>query len=205
MTEGQEAKARQGRDHRGDFSQVGCGAPERARGGGGRTVKWDPALEPFPGHGEAWEGAWDAAGISAGPTGLLHPFCSWEPAATLVFSSACCSLSWGSWQIRAGLLAGGAWAPEPGISSQTLTVSFCCGSRPVPTPHLCQARAPAFCSPGEGRGPGRGDRWGPSPHEAALRGPSMTHCPLRERRRWVGGAWSAIPARCKLRLEFSPS
>lgn len=38
-----------------------------------------------------------------------------------------------------GLLAGDAWAAEPGISLQTLTVSFLCSSLPVPTPHLCKS------------------------------------------------------------------
>lgn len=50
---------------------------------------------------------------------------------------------------------------------------------PVPTPHLCKARDPAFSGTGEGKGPGRRDRWGPSPHKAAVPGPSMTHCPCR--------------------------
>lgn len=38
-----------------------------------------------------------------------------------------------------GLLAGDTWAAEPGISLQTLTVSFLCSSLPVPTPHLCKS------------------------------------------------------------------
>lgn len=39
----------------------------------------------------------------------------------------------------AGLLAGDAWAAEPGISLQALTVSRLCGFLPVPTPHLCKS------------------------------------------------------------------
>lgn len=33
---------------------------------------------------------------------------------------------------------------------------------PVPTPHLCKARDPAFSGTAEGKGPGQRDRWGPS-------------------------------------------
>lgn len=44
-------------------------------------------------------------------------------------------------------------------------------------PPLQVPRDPAFSRSGEGKGPGRRDRSGPSPSKAAPLGPSMTHCP----------------------------
>lgn len=41
---------------------------------------------------------------------------------------------------------------------------------PVPTPHLCKARDPAFSGTGEGKGPGRRDRWGAFPPQGCCAG-----------------------------------
>lgn len=77
----------------------------------------------------------------------------------------------------AGLLAGDTWAAQPGISLQTLTVSFLCCFLPVPTPHLCKSPG-ILLPPAAGRAKALGEEIDRAfPLHAALLGPSMTHCP----------------------------
>lgn len=105
----------------------------------------------------------------------------------------------------AGLLAGDAWAAEPGISLQALTVSLLCGFLPVPTPHLCKSpgillspavrRAKALDDEIDRDFPLQGCSAGTL--NASLSLASQTPSPPGERTPWAG-AGQQVHAWCKL-------
>ncbi|XP_010803620.1 uncharacterized protein LOC113892684 isoform X1 [Bos indicus x Bos taurus] len=109
----------------------------------------------------------------------------------------------------AGLLAGDAWAAEPGISLQALTVSLLCCFLPVPTPHLCKSpgillspavlRAKALDDEIDRAFPLQGCSTGTL--NASLSLASQTPSPPGERTRWAV-CWSASP--CLVQAGWSP-
>lgn len=109
----------------------------------------------------------------------------------------------------AGLLAGDAWAAEPGISLQALTVSLLCCFLPVPTPHLCKSpgillspavlRAKALDDEIDRAFPLQGCSAGTL--NASLSLASQTPSPPGERTRWAV-CWSASP--CLVQAGWSP-
>lgn len=106
------------------------------------NMKWDPAPEPFPGVVIACGKVQKAAGAGWWPCRSLPAPISmilgiWSH--TVFLCQRAAPFPGGVGRPAAGPLAGDAWAAEPGISLQTLTVSFLCGFLPVPTPHLCES------------------------------------------------------------------
>lgn len=120
----------------------------RVPGGRARTRMWGPGLGPPLIRLEQGRCA-GAGGVRGGPTGLLHP--------PLILGTRSRSV----FLVRVplplpGELAGlrwpvgwNAWATEPGISLQTLPVSFSGGSLPFPRP--TSARPGILLSPVLGR------------------------------------------------------
>lgn len=106
------------------------------------NMKWDPAPEPFPGGATAcgkvqktaWAGWWSCRPLPP-PISVILGIRSH----TVFLCQSAAPSPGGVGRSAAGPLAGDAWAAEPGISLQTLTVSFLCSFLPVPTPHLCKS------------------------------------------------------------------
>lgn len=138
---------------------------------------------PWPGCSREGVQEWH----TGGPTGLLHPPLILGTRSRSVFllrlplplPGELAGLRWPVGWRRRGRGAWHFFTDSPCLFLGRLS--------PVPTPHLCKARDPAFSGTGEGKGPGQRDRWGPSPHKAAVRGPSMTHCPCRGEEAVGGG------------------
>lgn len=84
-------------------------------------------------------------------------------------SSECRSLSRGSWQVCTGLLAGMHGQRSLAFLYRlSLSLSWAALSRSHAPP--LQGRDPAFSGTGEGKGPGRRDRWGAFPPQGCCAG-----------------------------------